>query len=136
MADVKTQVRRFYDEVVNAQNLGAVDSMVSANFVEHEALPGLSNDASAVKEFFGMMFNAFPDLRIEIIDLLADGDKAVARCTMSGTHKGTFMDIPATGKHFEIAVIDIIRFEGDKVAEHWGITDQMAMMEQLGVVPG
>jgi len=135
MADVKALMHRFYDEVVNAHNLDAVDDMVSANFVEHEVFPGLPNDASAVKAFFGMMFEAFPDLRIEATDLIAEGDKVVSRCTMSGTHKGTFMDIPATGKRFEIAAIDIIRFEGEKAAEHWGVTDQMAMMQQLGVVP-
>ncbi len=135
MADVKAQMRRFYDEVANAHNLDAIDSLVSPNFVEHEVFPGLPNDASAVKAFFGMMFEAFPDFHIDVADLLADGDKAVARTTMSGTHKGTFMDIPATGKRFEVATIDILRFEGERFAEHWGITDQMAMMQQLGVVP-
>ena len=135
MADVKALMRRFYDEVVNDHNLDAIEALTSPNFVEHEAFPGMENDASAVKGFFGMMFEAFPDLHIEATDLIAEGDKVVSRCTMSGTHEGTFMDIPATGKRFEIATIDIIRFEGERAAEHWGVTDQMAMMQQLGVAP-
>ncbi len=135
MADVKALTRRFYDEVVNAHNLDALEGLISPDFVEHEGFPGMPNDASAVKGFFGMMFEAFPDLHIEAIDLIAEGDKVVTRCTMSGTHKGTFMDIPATGKRFEIAAIDIIRYEGELAAEHWGVTDQMAMMQQLGVIP-
>lgn len=135
MADTRALVRRFYDEVVNVKNLDAIDDLVAPNFVEHEAFPGLANDASAVKQFFTMMFGAFPDLHFEVQDIVVEGDKGVARCTMSGTHKGTFMDIPATGKRFEIQAIDIVRFEGDRVAEHWGVTDQAAMMEQLGVAP-
>jgi steroid delta-isomerase-like uncharacterized protein len=135
MTDVKALMRRFFDEVVNAHNLDAIDGLISADFVEHEGFPGLPNDASAVRGFFGMMFEAFPDLRLEVVDLIAEGDKVVTRCTMSGTHKGTFMDIPATGKRFEVATIEIVRFDGDKAAEHWGVTDQMAMMQQLGVVP-
>ena len=135
MADTKALARRFYEEVVNSRNLDAIDDMVTPNFVEHEALPGMANDASAVKQFFTMTFEAFPDLKIEVLDLIAEGDRVAARCTMSGTQKGAFMDIPATGKHMAVQVIDIIRFEGDKVAEHWGVTDQAAMMEQLGVAP-
>lgn len=135
MTDLKALSRRFYDEVVNAHNLDAIEGLITADFVEHEGFPGMSPDASAVRGFFGMMFEAFPDLHIEPIDLIAEGDKVVTRCTISGTHKGTFMGIPATGKRFEIAAIDIVRFDGDKAAEHWGVTDQMAMMQQLGVAP-
>ena len=135
MADTKALARRFYEEVVNGRNLDAVDDMVTPNFVEHEVLPGMANDASAVKQFFTMVFEAFPDLKMEVLDLIAEGDRVAARLTMSGTHKGTFMDIPATGKRMQVQVIDVIRFEGDKVAEHWGVTDQMAMMQQLGVAP-
>ncbi|HEY5639037.1 MAG TPA: ester cyclase [Dehalococcoidia bacterium] len=135
MADLKALTNHFYDEVVNGRNLEAIDDLVTPNFVEHEALPGMANDASGVKQFFTMVFEAFPDLRIEVHDLIVEGDKVAARCTMSGTHKGTFMDIPATGKGMSVQVIDIIRFEGEKAAEHWGVTDQAAMMEQLGVAP-
>jgi len=53
----------------------------------------------------------------------------------TGTQKGEFMGIPPAGKNFSIAVIDIVRFEGGKFVEHWGIMDNMAMMQQLGAFP-
>jgi predicted ester cyclase len=60
--------------------------------------------------------------------MFAEGDRVAARCTMTGTHKGEFMSIPPTSKAFRIDAFDILRFGGGKVAEHWGITDQAAMM--------
>jgi steroid delta-isomerase-like uncharacterized protein len=83
------------------------------------------------------MFRAsFPDLHFDIQDMFAEGDRVAARCTMTGTHKGEFMGIPPTNKAFRITAFDILRFEGSKVAEHWGITDQAGMMQQLGLMPG
>jgi predicted ester cyclase len=65
------------------------------------------------------------------------GDKAVARVKATGTHRGEFMDVPATGKSIDVQLIDIMRFGDDGlVHEHWGVFDALAMMRQLGVVPG
>jgi predicted ester cyclase len=83
-----------------------------------------------------MLLTAFPDLRMNPDDILVDGDKAVARVTMTGTDQGEFMGMPATGRAVDVQVIDIMRFDGDGlVAEHWGVLDAMAMMQQLGAVP-
>ncbi len=136
MADVKATMRRFYDEVVNAHNLDSVDDFLSSDFAEREVLPpGIPEGREGVKVFFSMMFEGFPDLRFEVSELLAEGDTAVSRVLVTGTHKGTFMDIPATGKRIEAVSIDIVRFEGDKAVEHWGVTDMMAVMQQIGAVP-
>lgn len=70
---------------------------------------------------------------VEHEELLDDGDKVIARARFSGTHEGEFMGMPATGKKFDIAVIDIIEFRGGKAIAHWGVMDMAAMMEQLGV---
>ena len=72
---------------------------------------------------------------MEIDDLLAEGDKVVARITMTGTHHGDFMGVPASGRRISVPVIDIVRFDGDKMVEHWGLMDSMAMMQQLGAMP-
>ncbi len=135
MADIKAEMRRFFDEVVNAHDVDAIDGLVAPNFVEHEEMPGMPPGVEGAKQFFSMMFQAFPDVHFELHDLIAEGDRAVSRSTMTGTHKGTFMDIPATGKRVEVQVIDIVRFDGDKAAEHWGVTDNAAMMQQLGLMP-
>lgn len=133
----KDTVRRFYEEVVNQGKIDLIDEIVSPDIVEHEEFPGLGGDRESVKQFFKMFRNAFPDVKFTLEDAIEEGDKVVARATMTGTHKGEFMDIPATGKPVTVALIDILRFDSNgKVAEHWGLTDTAAMMQQLGVMPG
>lgn len=69
-------------------------------------------------------------------DVLVSGDKAVARVSAVGTHRCEFMGMPASGRSVNVQLIDIIRFGDDGLArEHWGIFDQMAMMQQLGAIP-
>jgi hypothetical protein len=83
-----------------------------------------------------MLLAAFPDLRMVPEDVIASGDRVVARVRATGTHKGPFMGIAATGKRVEMNLIDIIRFDDDgRACEHWGIADQLAMMQQLGAIP-
>jgi len=74
---------------------------------------------------------------MEPLDVLSSGDKVVARVRATGTHQGEFMGIPASGKSFDVQLIDIIRFDDDGLAhEHWGVFDALAMMQQLGAIPG
>ena len=83
-----------------------------------------------------MTIAAFPDLRFEAEDVLVDGDKVVARTRFTGTHQGDFVGVPASGKHVDVALIDIIRFGDDGLAhEHWGVMDELALMQQLGANP-
>jgi predicted ester cyclase len=83
-----------------------------------------------------MLIAAFPDLHMVPEDVIASGDKAVARVRMTGTHKGEFMGMSATGKRIEVKLIDIICFEDDgRVREHWGAFDHLAMLQQLGEIP-
>jgi predicted ester cyclase len=79
---------------------------------------------------------AFPDWHMTVEDLIAGGDKTVARVTVTGTHKGEFMGIPPTGTRAEVQLIDIMRFDGaGLVSEHWGVADMLSLLQQLGVVP-
>jgi steroid delta-isomerase-like uncharacterized protein len=82
-----------------------------------------------------MFSAAFPDMQMTMDDMVAEGDKVVARATISGTHKGEFMGIPPTAKTFEVQAIDIFEIKDGQVTAHWGVTDQAAMMQQLGLVP-
>jgi steroid delta-isomerase-like uncharacterized protein len=133
----KAMFRRLMDEVVNKGNLDIIDELVAADVVEHEELlPGLPQNREGVKQFFAILRSAFPDIKATIEDVIAEGDKVVARGTMSGTHQGEFMGIPATGKKVSFGAIDILRITNGKFVEHWGLTDSMAMMQQLGVIPG
>lgn len=133
--DNKALMRRVYDEVINGGNVALIDELVAADFIEHEEFPGLAGGREGMKQFFTMMRTAFPDLRMAVDDLIAEGDKVVARTTMSGTHKGEFMGMDPSGKQFRVSAIDVIRFADGKAVEHWGLTDAAAMMEQIGAIP-
>lgn len=129
----KTVVRKLYD-VIREGDLEALAAMLADDMVEHEELPGLEPNKDGVIQFFRGMREAFPDLAMDVDDLIAEGDRVFVRATMKGTHRGAFMGIPATGSNVEVPLADFFRIRDGKVAEHWGITDTEAMMRQLGVV--
>jgi steroid delta-isomerase-like uncharacterized protein len=135
-ADNKELTLRFYDEAINKGNLDLIDELVAADFVEHEGFPGLpTTGPEAPKEALGMFAAAFSDLEMSADDVIAEGDKVVVRGTMSGTHTGEFMGIPPTNRSFSVQFIDIIEIHDGKATAHWGVTDQAAMMGQLGLAP-
>lgn len=135
-ADNKALARRLYDEVINAGNLDLLDELVADDFVEHEAFPGMpATGPEAPKAVLGMFKAAFSDMKFTVEDMIAEGDKVVVRATVTGTHDGEFMGIPPTGKSFSASAIDIVEIKDGKATAHWGLTDQAAMMEQLGLAP-
>ncbi len=127
--------RRMYD-LINGGDIEGFGESLAADFVEHEETPGIPPTKDGVLQFFRMQRAGFPDLRMDPEDVLVSGDKVILRSKLTGTHQGELMGIPATGRHVEVRLIDIIRFDDDGLAhEHWGVLDMMAMMQQLGVVP-
>jgi steroid delta-isomerase-like uncharacterized protein len=134
--DHGSTMKRLYD-LLSAGNVDGFGALIAEDFVDHEELPGLSPTKDGVVAFFKMYLAAFPDLRMVAEDVIAGGDKVVARVRASGTHRGAFMGMPPTGKAINVQMIDIIRFGANGLAvEHWGVFDQMSMLQQLGVVPG
>ena len=127
--------RRFYREVIGEGRLDAVDEICSEDFVEHEEFPGLTADREGVKQFTQLFRGGFPDLHVQVDEVLECGDKIVARVRFRGTHQGEFMGVPASGRPIDVPCIDIVRVVDGKAAEHWGITDAMAMMQQIGAIP-
>jgi steroid delta-isomerase-like uncharacterized protein len=128
-------MRRVY-ELINAGDIDGFGEHLADDFVEHEELPGLEPSKEGVKQLFRMYRAAFPDLRMDAEDVLASGDKVVARARATGTHHGEFMGMPPTGKRVDVQLIDIIRFgEDGRAVEHWGVLDALAMMQQLGAIP-
>jgi len=123
------------DEVFNKGNMNAIDELLSPNIVEHNPFPGQGPGVQGFKKGMTELRQAFPDLHVTVDDMLADGDKVVIRSTMTGTNKGKFMNMPATGKQIKVDGIDIVRIKDGKAVDHWGVTDIMTMMQQLGVVP-
>jgi steroid delta-isomerase-like uncharacterized protein len=131
----ETTMRRLY-ELISAGDIDGFGEHVADGFVEHEELPGLEPSKEGVEQLFHMYRAAFPDMRMEPEDVFVSGDKAVARVRVTGTHRGEFLDMPATGRRIDVAVIDIMRFGDDGlVREHWGLFDSLGMMQQLGAIP-
>ena len=127
-------VKRLY-EAINTGDMDIFDDVVAGDFVEHEELPGLEPSKEGVRAFFESFLTAFPDLRMEPVDVLECGDK-VARVKVTGTNQGEFLGGPATGKAIDVQLIDIIRVGDDGLAhEHWGVMDQLTMLQQLGLAP-
>ncbi len=130
----KAIVRRVY-EIFNAQDLDALDELAAPNFVDHNPSPGQAPGLEGTKQAFRMFFAAFPDFQITVEDMIAEGDKVVARVRVTGTHQGEFMGIPATGVQFTQTGIDIVRIANGKGVERWGEFDNLGLMQQLGVIP-
>ena len=88
-----------------------------------------------MKQLMVVLGTAFPDKRYTIQDIIAEGDKVVARWTLQGTHKGDYMGIPATNKQISLSGIYIIRMDEGKQVEWWLEADFLSLMQQLGVIP-
>jgi steroid delta-isomerase-like uncharacterized protein len=130
----KAIVRRGY-EAINQNNLDALDEVVAPDITDHDPAPGQAPGLEGVKQWFSSMHTAFPDFRMNVEDMIAEGDKVVARVRLSGTHQGEFMGIAPTGNRVTIKGIDILRVNADgKIVEHWGNFDDLGMMQQLGVM--
>lgn len=133
--DHAATMRRMYD-LINAGDVESFGEMMADDFIDHEELPGLAPTKDGVMAFFRMYLGAFPDLRMSAEDVIASGDKVVARVRATGTHRGDLLGMPATGRPVDVQMIDIIRFGDDGLArEHWGVFDSMTMMQQLGAIP-
>jgi steroid delta-isomerase-like uncharacterized protein len=133
--DHATTMRSTYERI-NAGDIAGFGDLLADDFVEHEEVPGLPPTKSGTLDYFRVLLSAFPDMRMDVEDLIAGGDKTVARVKATATHKGEFMGVPATGRSVEVRLIDIMQFDGDGlVCEHWGVADMLSLMQQLGVVP-
>jgi steroid delta-isomerase-like uncharacterized protein len=132
----KALVRRLWEEVFNKRNLVVADELIAQDSVNYEAPPGpVHSGPEGLKQVVQMLTSAFPDHHTILEDMIAEGDKVVVRTTFSGTHQGPFMGIPPTGKRFNQQAIHVIRVVDCKATEHWGVVDNLSLMQQLGVIP-
>ena len=129
-------MRRLY-ELINAGDIDGFGDQLADGFIEHEAAPGMEPTKEGVKQLFRMYRASFPDLRMDVEEVLPSGDKVVGRIRATGTHTGeAFMGLPASGKSVDVQLIDITRFDDEGLArEHWGVFDALSMMQQLGAIP-
>jgi steroid delta-isomerase-like uncharacterized protein len=123
-------------ERISAGDVAGFGELMADDFVEHQGGPGFAPTKEGALEFFRMLLSAFPDMRMDVEDLIASGDKAVARVRVTATHQGEFMGVPPTGHRVEMTLVDIMRFDdAGRVCEHWGVADMLSLMQQIGAVP-
>ncbi len=131
----KAVVRQFVEEVFEKGELGAVDELVAKDFVAH-TWPSTGDGRGDLKRAMERVSKGLTDAEFTIEDLIAEGDRVVARLTAGATQTGEFMGMSPTGKRYSIAEIHIFRIRDGLIVEHWHQFDQLGMMHQLGATPG
>ena len=126
----KEVIRKFLEEVINQNRMDRADDLVVEDFVELDPLPGQRQGREGLKEVLGMMRAAFPDMH-----WVAEEDKVVTRFTWTGTHRGTFLGVPATGRSVKVKGVVMDQLAGGKMSYSRILMDSLGMMQQLGVVP-
>jgi predicted ester cyclase len=127
-------VRRLLTEAFSEGKYAVIDEIVAPDAVEHQnGAQGVGPEAT--RRVARGLRASFPDLRLEIEDVVAVDDKVWARVRGRGTDTGGVAGRPPSGARIEIDVIDIVRFRDGKIVEHWGVADRLGMLQQVGVVP-
>lgn len=129
-------LERFVEEVINQGRFEAADELVEEDFVELDPLPGQKQGREGLKDVIRMMRMSFPDIHWVVQETIASGDKVVSRFKWTGTHRGDFAGIPATGRQVTVPGVVIDRLKDGKMADSRILMDTLGMMQQLGVVPG
>lgn len=134
--DSKTVVRRFIEEIVNDGNYEVADDLIAETYTRHD--PGMPDEQHGPSEFVEIIETfreAFPDVKVEMEELIAEEDLVVFRATESGTHEGPFIGVEPTGNSFEMNGLVMHRVEDGKVTETWAHWDTLGMVRQLGIDP-
>ena len=132
----KVVFRRLMEEVFNQGHLELIDEIVAPDWANYDpSLPEVLRGRDGARQLVSMWKAGFPDFRIEIEDMIAEGDKVAARFSFEGMHTGDFLGIPATGKRVSGSGTGIFHFVNGQDAEHHVNFDALGVMQQLGIVP-
>jgi predicted ester cyclase len=128
----KSIVTRYNREVIQGCNMELLKEMVSSDFKNHSALPGMPEGVEGLIYFFtGILHGAFTNIKVEVKDMLAEGEKVTTRKEITGTHTGELMGIPPSSKQVTIKVIDILAVHDGKVTDHWSENNFSAVLQNL-----
>lgn len=130
----KAVVRRWF-QAFNDRDLAAEEAARSADFAAYVPGAPAALDGEGWKSFIAAFFAGFPDFRLVLEDVLAEGDRVAARWTFRGTHGGEFLGMAPTGKPVSMSAVEVNRVADGEVAEHWVVLDQLGLLRQLGAIP-
>ena len=131
----KATMRRYFG-VFEQGNIELLDELLASGYINHSpATPDLPTGPEGVKGVVGMFRSAMPDLKVIIEDMIAEGEKVATYYTLEGTHEGELFGVPPTGQRLSNKSITVERVSGGKIREHWRVSDELGLMQQLGVIP-
>ncbi len=125
-------VKNFYDVVINQKNLDAIGDFLTEDFIHNGELRGLEGQKEIIQQNF---FNAFPDIKVNCEFFVCENDLVSVHNIWSGTHKGNFLGVPATGKHVEWRANVILKIKEGKLIKAWDENDFLTLFMQLGAFP-
>jgi predicted ester cyclase len=131
---IKAQIRHMFAEL-NKKNSDVFDEIATPEVISHLPNGTQLKNIDAWKQYVNVLFSAFPDARFTLDDIVVEGDTAAFRYTETGTYRGKLGNPAVPGKKVTDIVFVFFRYEGDRVAEQWGMLNQLGWYEQLGVVP-
>jgi len=128
----KAVVKRAYEDL-NQKGLAAYYELVTPDHIVHLTEGDMSLEQD--RQFNTMFYEAFPDAKGTVEQMIAEGDRVAVRVTWRGTHTGKWMDIAPTGNKIDITNTAIFRIADGKLAEIWATTDTLRFMQQIGIIP-
>lgn len=133
-------IGRFVEELWNARKLEVAEEIFAENCVTHQLGSGapltpVPRGPEVMREHISGWLESFPDLRFSIEQTVVEGDRIASHLVMVGSHQGTWMGIPASGKKVQIRMMTIHRIAGGKIAEDWVLVESLGFFQQLGIIP-
>ena len=130
--DSVVAVQERFGRAVMSGDLDAFDQLLSPSFVDHDPAPDQGPGVEGLKGFFRTLRAAFPDLKVTPVHAVPTDDHLAIAYTIEGTHTGPLLGIPPSGKRVKVRGMQIARYEGGKIVERWGSSDQLGMLQQIG----
>jgi predicted ester cyclase len=136
LAANKELVRRLYEEGFNRDDFDVIDELVAPDAVTHDPIIlDAPTGPDAIRGGVEMIRRAFPDFHVEILELVAEGDRVAAYLRMSGTNTGDYRRGAATHRHGTMRAFFVWRIAGGRLAESWGAADRFGFLQELGILP-
>ena len=127
-------IEQFYVALASS-DFDLVDDILTTDWEDIPLAPGQAHGPAGIKEIFGMLITAFPDLALEIADVLSEGERAAVRVNCAGTHDGDLFGVAATGRPVRFALHEFHEFDGDRIRRTWHMEDLFGLFAQIGTWP-
>ncbi|HZP18426.1 MAG TPA: ester cyclase [Terriglobales bacterium] len=118
-----------------ARDLDGYFEMYTPSVIHHGFSSRIRPGLPGLRDHYNQLLKAFPDMRVDIADIIADGEKVAHRFTFHGTHKGEFLKVPASGKLVTAGGVHIQHFQAGKCIEVWQVLDTFGFLQQIGALP-